>query len=93
MGGLTPMHCAVIEKQRKKNAKRKAIALREGTLLPEEQADALDDAAAETIEVVKRAKKRMAETEKQQSSVRPLYLVMFCVACPSSWNRMRHRVA
>lgn len=66
MGGLTPMHCAVIETQRKKNAKRKAIALRDGTLLPEEQADALDDAAAETIEMVKRAKKRMAETEKQQ---------------------------
>jgi hypothetical protein len=66
-GGLTPTHCAVIEKQRKKNAKRKAIALREGTLLPEEQADALDDAAAEAIEMVKRAKKRMAETEKQHT--------------------------
>lgn len=66
MGGLTPLHFAVIEKQRKKNAKRKAIALREGTLLPEEQADALEDAAAETVEMVKRAKKRMAETEKQR---------------------------
>ena len=64
---MTPTHCAVIEKQRKKNAKRKAIALREGTLLPEEQADALDDAAAEAIEMVKRAKKRMAETEKQHT--------------------------
>jgi hypothetical protein len=67
LGGLTPMHCAVIEKQRAKNAKRKAIALREGTLLPEEQADALADAATETIEMVKRAKKRMAETAKQQN--------------------------
>lgn len=33
-------------------------------MLPEEQVDALDDAAAKTIAMVKRAKKHIAETEK-----------------------------
>ena len=66
-GGLTPAHCAVIEKQRQKGAKRKALALMEGTLLPDEHADALDDAATETVKMVKRAKERMAAASKQHA--------------------------
>ena len=64
-GGLTPAHCKVIEKQRQKGAKRKASALLEGTLLPEEQEDALEDAATEKVNMCKRAKQRLAATVKQ----------------------------
>lgn len=65
--GLTPSHCDMIEKQRRKGAKRKAIALLEGTLLPEEHADARDDAVAETADMIKRAKTRLAAERKQRA--------------------------
>jgi hypothetical protein len=66
-GGLTPAHCAVIEKQRQKGAKRKALALLEGTLLPEEQSHiALADAAGERLDLIKRAKKRVTAAAKRQ---------------------------
>jgi hypothetical protein len=56
----------MIEKQRQKGAKRKAVALMEGTLLPEEQKDALEDAATEKVQMVKRAKQRLADASKQK---------------------------
>lgn len=64
---LTPSHCDMIDKQRRKGAKRKAIALIEGTLLPEEQADARDDAIAETSKMITRAKTRLAAESKRQA--------------------------
>ena len=63
--GLGPSHCSVIEQQSKKGAKRKALALMEGTLLVEEQQDALEDATRETYNMVKRAKERLATASKQ----------------------------
>ena len=63
---LAPSHCAVIEQQHKKCAKRKALALLEGTLLADEQLDAAEDATNEKANMVKRAKGRLAATSKQQ---------------------------
>ena len=59
-GGLPPAHGKGIKNQRPKGAKRKANALMEGALVPAEQQDALEDALAEKVNMVKRPKGRLA---------------------------------